>query len=198
MRTLLLAICFSALPGMAAQVYTFSISGPENVTGPSGLPTLTGWGYSIHNESSSDWLVTTNLTAGAFLYATPTLLFDFPDVAPGATADVRYDPVTSAGLYQILWNANTPSGFVNSGTFTLGAQWWNGNPLSGGRFLSDASNTSQPYSASFTTTPEPETVGLAGLALLVIVFCNRFAAGFSDFRKTWAQNVIHEDQNGNH
>jgi hypothetical protein len=70
MRTLLLAICFSALPGMAANIYTFGISGPESVTGPS-LPTLTGWGYTIHNESNSDWLVTTNLTAGAFLYATP-------------------------------------------------------------------------------------------------------------------------------
>lgn len=168
MRTLLLAICLSALPGMAAEVYSFSISGPENVTGPSGLPTLTGWGYTIHNGSSSDWLVTTNLTAGAFLYATPTLLFDFPDVAPGATVDVPYDPVTPAGLYQIVWDTNTPPGSVNSGAFTLSAQWWNGNPVSGGSFLSNAPDTSQPYSASFTTTPEPATVGLAGLALLIL------------------------------
>ncbi len=164
----LLAICLSALPGMAAQVYTFSISGPENVTGPIGLPEVSGWGYTIHNESSSDWLVTTNLMAGAFLYATPKLLFDFPDIAPGATVDLPYDPVTPSGLYQILWSSDTPPGFVNSGTFALNAQWWNGNPLSGGSFLSNAPDTSQPYSASFTTTPEPATVGLEGLALLVI------------------------------
>jgi hypothetical protein len=153
---------------MAANIYTFGISGPESVTGPS-LPTLTGWGYTIHNESNSDWLVTTNLTAGAFLYATPTLLFDFPDLAPRATADVPYDSVTAAGLYQILWSSNAPLGFVNSGTFTLSAQWWSGNPTNGGTLIGAAPGTSVPYSASLTAVPEPGTLGLTtvlGLGLL--------------------------------
>jgi len=165
MRTVALAICLSAIPAMAADIYTFTVPAAENVSGPAGL-SLTGWGYTIHNASSSDWLVTTSLTAGAFLHATPTLLFDFPDLAPGATVDVPYDPVTPAGLYQILWDMNTPPGFVNSGTFTLSAQWWSGDPLGSGSFLANAPDTGQPYSASFTTTPEPATVGLAGLALL--------------------------------
>lgn len=41
----------------------------------SGLPGSTvGWGFSITNESSSDWLIPTNLTADPFLHGTPELL----------------------------------------------------------------------------------------------------------------------------
>src|SRR5579875_1070535 len=119
MRTLFLAICLSALPALAADTYTFNVPPAENVSGPNGLFTLTGWGYTIQNESSSDWLVTTGLNAGTFLHASPQQIFDFPDLAPGASVAVPYDPITPAGLYQILWDQNAPAGFVNSGTFTL-------------------------------------------------------------------------------
>jgi hypothetical protein len=167
MRKLLFAICLSAIPAMAAEIYTFTVPAAENVSGPAGL-SLTGWGYTIHNESSSLWLVTTGLSAGTFLHATPTVLFDFPDIAPGATIDVPYNPVTPAGLYQILWDANAPPGFVNSGTFTLTGQWWSGDPLNGGTPVANAPSETQPYSASFTAVPEPGTIGLAGLALFAV------------------------------
>jgi len=168
MRTLLLACCLSALPTLAADVYTFTLSGPENVSGPGDLFTLTGWGYTLQNQSSSDWLVTTGLSVGTFQYATPQLLFDFPVLAPGAILDVPYSPVPpEAGLYQILWDQNVPAGFVNRGTFTLSAQWWSGDPSHGGTLISIAPGQSQPYAASLTATPEPATVGLTGLFLLV-------------------------------
>ncbi len=168
MRTILLAICFSALPALAADTYTFNISPAENVSGPGGLFTLTGWGYTLQNQSSSDWLVTTGLSVGTFQYATPQLLFDYPDLAPGASVTIPYDPVTPAGLYQILWDGNAPAGFVNSGTFTLSAQWWSGDPLNGGMLVSIAPGQSQAYSASLTPTPEPATLGLTGLFFLVL------------------------------
>jgi hypothetical protein len=165
MQKLLLAICISAIPAMAADIYTFTVPAAENVSGPAGL-SLTGWSYSIHNESNSLWLVTTGLSSGTFQHATPTLLFDFPDVAPGATVDVPYNPVTSSGLLQILWDTTVPSGFVNSGTFALSAQWWSGNPLNGGSMVSTAPGASESYSASLTSVPEPAMAGLAGIALL--------------------------------
>jgi len=168
MRILLLSICLSALPALAADIYTFNISPPENVSGPVGLPTITGWGYTIKNQSSTDWLVTTNLTAGAFLYATPQVLFTFPTLAPGATVDVPFNPVSGDGLYQIVWDETVPAGFVNVGTFTLSAQWWSGDPLNGGQFLATAPSEGQPYTASLTTTPEPATLGLIGLFFLVL------------------------------
>jgi len=175
MRTLFLAICLSALPGLAADIYTFNVSPAENVSGPGGLFSLTGWGYTLQNQSSSDWLVTTSLDAGTFLYATPQVIFDHPHLAPGASVTVPYDPITPAGLYQILWDQDAPAGYVNSGTFTLSAQWWNGDPLAGGVFVSGAPSASAGYTATLTAPSVPEpgtfeltTVTLIGLLLAVV------------------------------
>ena len=167
MRKLFLAVSLVAIPAMATDMYTFTVPAAENVRGPAGL-TLTGWGYSIHNESNSLWLVTTGLSSGTFQHATPNLLFDFPGLAPGTTVNTPYNPVTSSGLFEILWDAAAPPGFVNSGTFDLSAQWWNGDPLNRGTLVSIAPGASQPYSASLTPVPEPAMAGLAGIALLFI------------------------------
>jgi MYXO-CTERM domain-containing protein len=148
---------------MAADMYTFTV--PDAVTVGSAAGSVTGWGYSLHNESSSLWLVTTDLSAGTFQHATPDLIFDFPDLGPGATVTVPYDPLTPAGLYQIVWDANAPPGFVNSGTFSLTAEWWSGDPLAGGSFVSNAPTASQPYTAM--VTPEPATIALVALPLLL-------------------------------
>ena len=164
MKTLFAAILLSAIPAMAADIYTFTV--PDSVTVASPAGSVTGWGYTIQNGSSTNWLVTTGLTAGTFQYATPDLLFDFPDVAPGATVTVPYDPLTPAGLYQIAWNTNAPGGYVNSGNFVLSAQWWNGDPLAGGRFQFAAPDSSQPYNAT-AASPEPGTITLIALPLLV-------------------------------
>jgi hypothetical protein len=168
MRTLFLAICLSALPCLAADIYTFNISPAENVSGPGGLFTLTGWGYTIQNQSSSDWLVTAGIDASTFLHATPQAIFDFPDLAPGTSVTVPYDPITPAGLYQILWDQNVPAGFVNSGTFTLSAQWWSADPTNGGTLIGTAPNTSQPYSASLTAVPEPGSKSVVALSLVLL------------------------------
>ena len=178
MRTILLAICVSAMPALAADLYTFSVPPAENVSGPGGSFELTGWGYTLQNQSSADWLVTTGLNAGTFQHATPQLIFDFPDLAPGASVTVPYDPLTPAGLYQILWDQNAPAGFVNSGTFTLSAEWWSGDPANGGRLIGTAPPASQSYSASLTAVPEPATSRMAvlfALCLLAVIALRRHA-----------------------
>jgi hypothetical protein len=180
MKTFMAAILLSALPAMAADVYTLSLLGPETITGSAGVPTATGWGYTIQNGSSTDWLVTTSLNASTFLHATPQLLFDFPDIAPGASVTVPYDPATPAGLYQILWDRNVPAGFVNTGTFTLSAEWWSGDPTNGGTLLVTAPNASQPYTT--TVTPEPATVTLMASSMLLF--------GVIGVRRRWS-NPLH-------
>lgn len=166
MRNVLLAICLSALPAMATDVYTFSVSAAETVSGSVGQGVLTGWGYTIQNESTSDWLVTTSLSAGAFLHATPQLIFDFPDLAPGESKTILYNPVEATGLYQILWDQNAPAGATNSGAFTLSAQWWSGDPLARGTLLTAAPDSSQGYSV--TLTPEPQTASVMALSFMVL------------------------------
>jgi hypothetical protein len=164
-KLLLLTLCLSVIPAIADDVYTFNLLPPDgNVAGAAG--STLGWGYSIQNKSTTDWLVTTDLTAGSFQNATPDLIFDFPDVAPGATATVAFDAAIPAGLYELTWNTSAPPEFTNAGAFVLSAEWWNGDPLNGGTFVSNALNSSRAYAA--TATPEPETFGLSGLALLFI------------------------------
>lgn len=164
MRSLVIAVCLTAIPAMADEVYTLTVPDAVTVASPAGL--VTGWGYSLHNDSSSLWLVTTDLAAGTFQHATPDLIFDFPDLAPGATVTVPYDPLTESGLYQIVWDSNAPLGYINSGSFTLTAQWWNGGPLAGGNFVSAAPSASQPYTA--TVTPELGSVGSAAIFLSIL------------------------------
>lgn len=168
MHKRLLALCLFALPLMAADIYDFSV--PPAVTVSSLVGVQSGWGYSFTNESSSLWLVTTGLSTGSFQYAVPNLIFDFPDLAPGATVEVPYDPITPAGLFEISWDTTVPPGFLDSGNFTLSAQWWSGDPLNGGTLVSSAPVATVPYSVGLNPIPEPATVGLVGLVFLPFLF----------------------------
>jgi len=160
---------------MAANIYTFDVPAPTTTTDSSGH-VVSGWGYSIANESDSLWLVLTSLTAGSFQFADPISLFDFPIVAPGQTATVPYDQLIPAGLYQITSHADAPAGFVNAGSFSVMAEWWNG-PLGSGSFVSTAPSLSQPYSVSASAVPEPATGALIGFALLLVTFGNSAVRG---------------------
>jgi hypothetical protein len=152
-----------------ADTYSFTAL-PADVAGPAG--STVGWGYSISNESTTSWLVLTALSAGAFEQGSPESLFDFPTLTPGEAVSVSFDPVNALGLYQLTWDATAPAGFVNTGLFTLTAEWWDGDPLAGGNFLSDAPDESAPYSATVTgsaSVPEPSAPwALASIAALIL------------------------------
>lgn len=145
---------------------------PESgdVSGPAG--STVGWGYSITNESTTDWLLTTNMQSDSFLYGTPNLLFDFPEVAPGQTVTEDFDPVALTGVYEDVLDASASPGSVDSGNFVLSAQWYDGDPFNGGNYIADAPDTNAAYSATVigSSTPEPGSFLLisGGLALLGI------------------------------
>ena len=75
---------------------------------------------------------------GAPSNGTPTLLFDFPILAPGGTVTEAFDSVNSIGLFELQWDVSAPVGFVNIGNFTLSGEWWDGDPLNGGNFIAAA------------------------------------------------------------
>jgi len=166
MRTFALTLLLSVAPAFAADIYNFSlIPAGGNIQGTPG--SAIGWGYSIENQSSTLWLVTTALDSGAFQHGLPSVLFDFPDVAPGETVTVAFDAVLSVGLQSLLWDASAPIGFINSGDFILSAEWWDGDPFDNGAFQSSAPSQSVPYTASVSApaVPEPGTAAVAALGL---------------------------------
>ncbi len=158
-------------PLLGSDVYTFStIPDSGNLSGASGA--TIGWGYSITNESTSDWLLATNLNADSFAFGTPTLLFDFPEVAPGATVTEAFDPIGLTGLYEDALNDPVPNGSVDSGSFVLSAQWYDGDPFNGGNFIADAVDTDAAYMATVTSsssTPEPSSFFLLASGIIAMI-----------------------------
>ena len=113
--------------------------------------TSTGWGYAISNPSAG-WLVMTGIAVSGFVYAVPSLVFDFPIIKPFSSIDRLFDG--SSGLYSVSWAAGVYAGSVDLGFFTLTAEWWSGDPFSGGSYIAAADSVLLPYSASVSGVPE--------------------------------------------
>jgi hypothetical protein len=174
-------VCLS--PALFANTIAFELLPSDgNVVGPAG--SVVGWGYSIMNQSSSDWFLATDLNSDSFSHGTPTLLFDFPEVAPGATVAETFDAVNSIGLYELQWDTTAPAGFVNSGDFTLSGQWYDGDPFNGGNLINDAPDTLLPYAATVgsVSTPEPSCFSLTAVGGLF--------AGFAFYRGRRRKGLI--------
>ena len=156
----------------AAEIYTFDLIPVDGiVAGPAG--TTVGWGYSITNQSATNWLVTSVLNSDFFVNGTPALLFDFPEVAPGATVTQPFNLAGLAGLYALTWNLTAPDDFANFGVFTLSGQWWAGSPLAGGVFLQDAPDSRVSYFALVAAADGqavPEPASWAPILALAILF----------------------------
>ena len=119
------------------------------------------WQYSITNNSASLWLVLDNVSADVFSNGTPdSSVFDYPIIGPGGTL--------TGPLFDFTWDPGAPPGFVNSGTFVLNAEWWNGDPINDpeATFNSLADDGSAPYSVTVEAVPEPATATLVTLPLL--------------------------------
>lgn len=174
MRKLMLMLCLSAFAAVAADLYNFNLL-PSDGSIASSPGSTVGWGYALQNQSNAFWLVTVDLNSDSFLNATPTLLFDFPNLAPGSTVAAVFDEASSTGLLALTWDASAPLGFVNAGSFDLSAQWWDGDPLVGGRFVSDAPGANAFYTATVMAAaiPEPGTLGLTVITLLGLLMTAR-------------------------
>lgn len=173
LRVFALAVTMASF-ALSARPDSFTFSAlPASGKVASSAGSAVGWGFSISNEGSADWLVTTNLTADPFLNGTPTVLFDFPFLAPGQAITESYDPATSSGLYGLIWDLNALTGSVDSGNFVLNAEWWSGDPTGTGVFIADATSASAPYSAVVGGGPsivaEPSTFLLLVCSSLVFL-----------------------------
>jgi hypothetical protein len=173
-----LALLFFAALVSPLQADTISFSlipADGNVVGLAG--TTVGWGYSITNNSATDWFAPTNLNSDSFSNGSPALLFDFPNVAPGATASEAFDAINSVGLFDLAWDVSAPSAFVNQGNFVLSGQWYDGDPLNGGNFIADAIDSTASYTAtvepSSSSTPEPSGLAMVLSTLAIVAVLKR-------------------------
>jgi PEP-CTERM motif len=158
-----------ASPLWADTTFVTLLPSSGDVSGPAG--SLVGWGYSITNQSTTEWFLATNLNSDSFSNGTPNLLFDFPEVAHGATVTEAFDSVNGIGMFELLWDPSASVGFVNSGDFTLSGQWYDGDPFNGGNFIADATDTLLPYSATVTgssSIPEPSSFLLLASGILIV------------------------------
>ncbi len=131
----------------------------------SGAPgELIGYGYVLENPDPTRYLLTTNFTAGSFANASVSSLFDFPVLAPGQTISLPFDPNTLAGLFTILLDAGAPIGFVNSGSFVVTGEFYDGDPFNGGTLSEAADDQVAGYEVTVTSAvPEPSFAALTGL-----------------------------------
>ena len=168
------AVAFCLASPLWADSITFALLPPDgNVFGPPG--SLVGWGYSLTNDCGADWFASTNLNSDSFANGTPMLLFDFPNVGPGATVTEPFDAVNGIGIFELQWDPSAPVGFANSGNFVLSGQWWDGDPSNGGNFIADAPDTALAYSATVSAptsgVPEPSSFVLLAFGILLSMGC---------------------------
>jgi hypothetical protein len=84
--------------------------------------------------------------------------------------------VNGIGVFELQWDPSAPVGFVNSGNFVLSGEWWDGDPLNGGSFIADATDTALPYSAIVgapaSGVPEPSSFVLlaSGFGLMAALW----------------------------
>jgi hypothetical protein len=156
----LLTILFAATT--YADTFTFStIPAGGSLSAPAG--STVGWGYSVTNNSLTQWLVFTNIDADPFTHGTAdSSVFDFPIVAPQTTVTQVYNGTN--GLYKFTWDASAPAGTSNSGQFVLGSEWWNGDPLGSGQKVSTAPDFKTAYSVTVASSAVPEGSSLPTLA----------------------------------
>lgn len=161
---LALVMCLAGAPAAHAASFTFTLL-PANGE-IDGVPGSTiGWGYTLTNDSLTDWLMLTNVDSDPFagVVAADASPFDYPILAPRATRSVAFNSTTLEGLFQITWDALAPLGTTNQGLFVLSAEFWDGDPFAdGSSFLTFADRQSAEYSAAVTPVPEPGTLVLLG------------------------------------
>ena len=132
-----------------------------------------GWGYKIENTDPNYWLSVGNISSDPFTVGVPdATVFDYPKLAPGGSRTVNYNGMN--GLLQVSIDTNAMVGSVDSGSFFLDADWYDGEPGGGGSFIGSADQQSAPYSLTVTApVPEPGTMLLLGSGLAGLAGCGR-------------------------
>jgi hypothetical protein len=177
-----LLLVTAATPICADDVALTLIPASGDVSGPPG--STVGWGYTLTNNTS-DWLQPQTLSADVFVNGTPTVIFNFPAVAPMTSVVLDFSLGASAacslppcGLYELTWDAAAPVGFANNGTFIISSDFFNENPSDPGAIdLGAAPDVTAAYSATVVPEPSALLLLLTALGALGVVRRRVFRSG---------------------
>jgi hypothetical protein len=186
----LAAVLAFVAPGARADSLTFVLI-PSDVSGPAG--TAVGWGFSITNNSSTDYLDLSGIDSDLFASAngiSDASIFPFPNLAPGETATEIYDPVAGLGLFQFTWNLGIATGTTETGKFRLfGAfcdatvdQFCAEDGTAASTVLAGAEYSATVSPPSGTVIPEPSTLAFLLSGLLAMGLWIWRGQNFAGFR----------------
>jgi hypothetical protein len=178
--SLALALLLTTHPTRADSL-TFIVT-PSDVSGPAG--TTVGWGFSITNTSTTDYLDISGIDSNLFLSTDGTpdaSIFLFPNLAPGQTITQAYDPADFLGLFQFTWNPDVPTGTTEAGQFTLFGAFCDpavDQYCAEDLTVSSTALATGDYSATVSpsvvvATPEPSSALLVAAGLFVLVWFSR-------------------------
>ena len=151
----------------AAQDITLTPTPTDSQSGPAG--STVGWGYTITNDTS-DYYQPEALDISPMADDTPTIIFDFPTVAPDSSVTEDFDPSTDIGLVEVELGGAANS--VDTAILTMI-----------GELFADSSLTTDlgaapEVTASITATttgptgvPEGNPLPSMALAILVLGYC---------------------------
>lgn len=115
------------------------------------FPGTKGWGYTLKNNSPRYWYVGyevefQNTSSPEESESVSPAPFDYPIVPPGGAVSVPYDG--KAGLAELVVDPVSASPQGVTGTFTLRANWYDGNPFEGGKYVSPAATAAVSLTTS--------------------------------------------------
>jgi hypothetical protein len=174
------ALLFNLLLAPVAQAlpFTFTFAAQPAGGAISGTPGQTvGWGYQLVNTDTLNWFMPTQLNASSFSIGSPDAsYFDFPILAPGATAAAVFDAALHTGLYGVQIFPFALPTQSDSGSFSLSGEWWSGDPLAGGIFLQVADAVPAPLLLEVVGVAAvrlPGSLSLLALGLVLLLASQR-------------------------
>ena len=178
-RILVLTVLLALATGITAQAAIITL-GPlgGSISGSAG--TTVGWGYTVTNDSATDWVVLTgssfNTPAGWGTY-TDYAGLNYVVLAPLADSPQQaFDAVLMFGVGGFAIDPGAVTGSQATGNIQLDYDTYNDDPSVGTKLASGTAQAAAQVTVSDpTATPEPGTMMLLGSGLL--------AFGLSRFRR---------------